>query len=535
MLTYTVRHVEDAEGNLGEDAFEAERRLRRYSYLTRDARRTYFAIMRVFSSTLLADLSATDVSHALAAAERAGRIEPGESSVDRVLDRLTQLMKWGNLVPGRRETNAKSIAEFAHGSLRYQVDKLAVRIHREAEALLAIPEGAREVSMELLPAIRRGLEEVAGTASAALTAEQLHGPGSSAVAGLREQLSEQVTTLFLQHGELAATVRDFYAHVGQVVARYDLNPEEIAGFRGLLVEYIQLVVEDVLRHTTPIAKSLDALEPVLSEVLRLLAPAADLGESVERARGRSTSDWRGLKDWFVDRPGQVSQVGALREATAKAIGSLLVNVKRATGGGGIAPGRRTELIRLARRFDSSTVEEAHSIYAESFGLWGARHWLLAPDVDDTLPTTPWRDGLRTPVPVSMSCRGDRAARGRTSKIVENPLGEQLALAEAQEQAQRREAAYAELRAAAARLQEVILSVGALDVLYDLLRRAMGHRERVEGVGEFLHAPSQLLVRVGPRAGVHCRIRASHGTLTMHDMAVEVEVCDGLTTVESPYG
>jgi hypothetical protein len=27
------------------------------------------------------------------------------------------------------------------------------------------------------------------------------------------------------------------------------------------------------------------------------------------------SDWRGLTDWFVDRPGQLSQVGALREAT----------------------------------------------------------------------------------------------------------------------------------------------------------------------------------------------------------------------------
>jgi uncharacterized protein (TIGR02677 family) len=528
--------VEDAESNFSGGAFDAEHRLRRYSYLTsREFPRTYFAIMRVFSSTLLADLSAIDVSNALAAAERDGRIEPGESSVERVVDRLTQLRKWGNLVPGRRETNAKSIAEFAHGSLRYQLDKLALRIHREAEALLAIPEGAREVSRELLPAIRRGLDEVADTTSAALAAEHLHGPGSSAVAKCRELLSEQVTTLFLQHAELAATVRDFYAHVGQVVARHDLNPEEIAGFRGLLVEYIQLVVDDVLRHTPPIAEGLSTLEPALPEVLRLLAPTAELGESVERARGRSMSDWRGLTDWFVDRPGQVSQVGALREATAKAIGSLLANVKRATGGGGIAPGRRAELIRLARRFDESTVEDAHGLYAESFGLWGARHWFLALEVDDTLPTTPWRDGNRTPVPVSMSSRGDRAARGRTSKIVENPLGEQLALAEAQEQARRREAAYAELRAAAARLEEVTLSSGALDVLYNLLRRAMSHREGLDGAGEFLHTPSQLRVRVGPQAGGRCRIRAAHGTLTLHDLAVDVEVQDGSTAAAPRHG
>ena len=203
----TVRHVEDAEGEVAEGPFDAERRLPRYSYLTsREFPRTYFAIMRLFSATLLADLSATDVSNALAGAERDGRIEPGESSVDRVVDRLAQLRRWGNLVPGRRETNAKSIAEFAHGSLRYQVDKLGVRIHREAEALLAIPEGAREVSRELLPAIRRGLDEVSATTSAAVTAERLHGPTSSVAAKSREQLSEQVTTLFLQHAALCAKI-----------------------------------------------------------------------------------------------------------------------------------------------------------------------------------------------------------------------------------------------------------------------------------------------------------------------------------------
>src|SRR5262249_60568721 len=90
----TVRHVEDADSDVAADTFDAEQRLRRYSYLTsREFPRTYFAIMRVFSSTLLADLSAADVSSALAGAERDGRIEAGESSVDRVVDRLTQLRR----------------------------------------------------------------------------------------------------------------------------------------------------------------------------------------------------------------------------------------------------------------------------------------------------------------------------------------------------------------------------------------------------------------------------------------------------------
>jgi uncharacterized protein (TIGR02677 family) len=503
---------------------DAGRRLRMYAYLTaKEARRTYFAIMRVFSATLMADLSAADVSSALASFERDGWIDPGESAIDRVLERLTRLTKWGNLAPGRRETNARSIAEFSHGSVRYQVDKLALRIHRDAEEVLEISLGAREVSREMLPAIERGLEAVHDTVAASFVAEYRSGPASAEEMMLRDRLAEQVTTLFLQHGELADTVRDFYAYVGQVVARHDLNPQEIAGLRGLLAEYIQLVVDEVLQYTDPITVALARLQNVLPEVLRLLAPVADLGDSVERARGRSGTDWQGLADWFVSRPGKISQVEALRDATAKAIGSLLANVKRATGGAGISPAQRTELISLARRFDESTVDGAHALYAEVFGLWPARHWHLAPETDDTLPTVPWRDGARTTIVVPVSSQGDRSGRGRTSKIVEDPLGEQLALEEAERQARQLEAAYAELRAASARLEDVTLSVEALAALYDLLRRATGQLDHAKGIGEFAHARSRLCLRVRSQPGAETRIRAETGTLTVADVGIDVLV------------
>ncbi|WP_238011550.1 DUF2397 domain-containing protein [Dactylosporangium sp. AC04546] len=517
------------------DHAEAGRRLRLYTYLSVPEARTHFAIMRVFTSTLLADLSAGEVAASLAQLEHDGRIDVGESAIEQVVVRLKQLRKWGNLVPGRRETNARSITEFAHGSRRYQVDKLAVRVHREAEELLAIPEGAREVSRELLPAIRRGMDEIMSTIGESVLAEQRQGADAGVVVRQREQLAEQVTTLFLQHAELSDTVRDFYAHLGQVVARHDLNPDEIAGFRGLLVEYIQLVVEDVLRYTPPIAERLDQLGRVQSELLRLLAPTADLGEAVERARGRSETDWRGLADWFVDRPGQPSQVWALREATTKAISSLLSNVKRSTGGGGIAPGRRAELIRLAGRFDAATPWEAHTLFAHAFSLASARHWVILPDVDETPPSEPWWRGSKLPVPVSVSSRAEPAARGRAARIVENPLGEYAALAEAEAEARQRDAVYAELRAVADRLAEVTLSAGALDVLYDLIRRAMGHREEVDGIGEFVHSPSALRVQVGPKADARVQIRAAHGVLTLHGITVSVSLCGQTPTARGVDG
>jgi uncharacterized protein (TIGR02677 family) len=500
-------------------AADEARRLKLYAYLdAREHRRTYLAIMRLFASTLLADLSAGEVSAALARAERRGEVPPGEARVETVIVRLKQLVEWGNLVAGRREVVAASIAEFQHGSVRYQVSKLGVRVQRAADELLRTAEGAREVSRELLPAIVSGLDEMLRRLATA-TLEQGRGPGARRAT---ERLAEQVTTLFLQHGELAATVRDFYAYLGQVVTRYHLVAEEISGFRNLLVEYIQKVVEDVLRYTPTIAEILtrDEFAGAVRELLRLLTPAS-LGADIERARGRRQEDWTELTDWFVDRPGRPSQVTALREATARAIGTLLATVKRATSGGGPEPGRRAELLRLARWFDEATPDQAHTLAAAAFGLYSARNLLPAPEHDGDDERTPWADGPVIDVTVSVRGRGDRGARGRASRILDDPLGREQLLAEARRADARHADALAELAAARGRLDQVTLSPGALGTLCGLLTDAMAQRERATDTGESGDPVGGLRLTVRPEPGRTQTIRTHGGVLQLQDTAVEV--------------
>ncbi|CAL9628811.1 hypothetical protein SUDANB95_06000 [Actinosynnema sp. ALI-1.44] len=488
-------------------------RLKLYAYLdARDHQRTYLAIMRLFTSTLLADLSAGEVAGALAGAEREGRVEPGESRIENVINRLKQLVEWGNLVQGRREVVASSIAEFQHGSVRYQVSKLAVRVQRDVDELLRVPEGAREVSRELLPAVERGLGALGHTLSEALMSEGRRP---------REVLAEQVTTLFLQHAELAATVRDFYAYLGQVVTRHHLAPEEISGFRNLLVEYIQMVVEDVLRHTPAIADALSRLTGARGELLRLLG-RADLGDRVERARGRTDADWQELTDWFVDRPGRPSQVTALREATARAIGSLLASVKRATSGGGLLPSRRADLLKLAAWFDAGTRSQAHTLYAAAFGLHSARHLSPAPEHDSDNERTPWRDGPVVDVTVSVRSRADRAGRGKTSRILDDPMTEQSLLAEAREADERRAASVAELSAAAPRLATTTLSGEALGVLCELLTLAMAQRDTASDSGSATDPVRGLRVTVAHAPGQSAVVRSHGGTLTLHDSTLVLD-------------
>jgi NAD(P)-dependent dehydrogenase (short-subunit alcohol dehydrogenase family) len=80
-----------------------------------------------------------------------------------------------------------------------------------------------------------------------------------------------------------------------VVARHDLNPQEIAGLRGLLVEYIQRVVDDLLRHTVPIAEALTRLKPLLPDPL-LLDVVPDHPAMVERQLARQAIKRRGTPE-----------------------------------------------------------------------------------------------------------------------------------------------------------------------------------------------------------------------------------------------
>lgn len=513
----------DGSDPIDSPAEETGRRLKLYAYLdAREHQRTYLAIMRLFSSSLLADLSVGEVASALGEAERAGTVARGESRVENVVTRLKQLADWGNLVVGRREVVAASIAEFQHGSVRYQVSKLGVRVQRDADALLRTAEGAREVSRELLPAIAHGLDTLLELLAKA-SFEHGRDPSSATSRRARERLAEQVTTLFLQHGELASTVRDFYAYLGQIVTRHHLVPEEISGFRNLLVDYIQMVVEDVLRYTPSIAEVLTRKEfaGAKQHLLTLLRPSGSLGADVERSRGRSESDWEELTDWFVDRPGRPSQVTALRQATARAIGTLLATVKRATAGAGPEPGRRSRLLKLAKWFSESSPDSAGTLAAAAFGAFSARNLQPAPEQEGDDDRTPWADGPLVEVQVSVRSRTERAARGRTSRIMDDPLGREGLLAAAREEKARQAAAAAELVASAGRLDEVTLSPEAMGTLCALLTNAMAQRERDSDTGEVEDAMAGLRLRVRPRPGHTVHIRAAGGVLSMPDTDVDL--------------
>jgi uncharacterized protein (TIGR02677 family) len=496
-----VSRSEPLGGDLG--------RLDGYAYLVAPERAAYLAIMRVFTGTLLTDLSATEVTERL---DQTGLDLPLET----VADRLDKLSKWGNLLPSPRVVRAASIRDYHRARSRYQLSQRGERVQRQADDLLAGADGAREVSRELLDLVCRGLSELA---------ELSRSPG-----GVDPQEAlERISTLFAQFVEFSHSVRDFYAYLGQVLFRYDLDSNEFSGFKELLLDYVESITEDVTHFAPQIETSLARLWPRIPGVLAAIDSTYEglgglakgkPGVHVTRSRGRDMADWEALRSWFLDE-GSDSEVAQLRDATLRALQALLANAKRMIRSSGGELSRRKDLLRLATWFDHSDERRAHDLFVAAFGLYGCRHLGVAGDTEQGSATS-WWHSPPVEVPVSLRDRGTRGARGRTATAEDHSAQKEHLRRQAEQEVQRRHAAAAELCGVANRLSAVSLSPSATALLLELLARAMaaaGPRFE-ETTAEDIDLDIRITVRRAPGHGTVARGR--DGNFALDGLTVNVE-------------
>ncbi|MGW0902847.1 DUF2397 domain-containing protein [Streptomyces sp. NPDC002853] len=428
----------------------ASERLNLFRYLTADNAEDYLAVMRLFSSTLLADLSAVEVSELL-------RDSGHGLDADAVEERCRKLVRWGNLIPSVRDARVPTVAAYRNSRARFQMSTLGGRVHRQIEDVLKATDGAREVARELLGHTVGVLEQIL---------EQLTQPSPDA-----ETLAADVTTVFNNQALFSESARDFYSYLGSVLTRYDLAGEEYSTLKGLLLEYVELISNDVARHCPAIVDRLNRLAPFLTQLVDRLAalPGLDGGsEPVERLPGRTKSDWAQLSAWYSGGSG-TSGPAQLRVAAEQALGQLITNAKRMLSSGGTGVSRRADLLRLAGLLAISDTDGAQRAFAATFGVYGMRHLGHGPEESDTRvpPTTSWWDAPAVEVPISLRERGDRTARGRSSRVPDPGMDRARLLAEAEREESRRRAAVAELIAVRA-LHGARVSDYARELLLDLL-------------------------------------------------------------------
>lgn len=424
-------------------------RLELYRYLSAPEAQDYLAIMGRFAAGLLAEWSAEDL-----AAE--GLDLPAET----IASRCRFLAEKGNLIVSPREVRVKSIAEYQSQPVRYTVSALGARLQREVEAFLAATGGAREVPRELLALVTDGLASLDAPADP-------------------ETLAGAILTIFTQFDEFSRSVTDFYTYIGSVLARADLDGEEWVGFKRLLLDYLESIVESVRRHAPAITASLERLRPELPALLEraaqsdpsfaALESSSPGGELAERARGRKESDWDQLHAWFA---GQGAR--QLRDAAQQAVGTLLASLKRINASASRETSLRRHFLKLAGWFDASSPETCHAIATAAFGLYGSRHLGVALDADvaEAVPAAAsWWSSPRAPVPVSLRERGERVMRGRTAVAYDHRAQRERLAAAREQEAARRATACSELLAVGERLNTARLSAPAMRLVLELLGAA----------------------------------------------------------------
>lgn len=392
----------------------------------------YIAVMRVLCGTLLADMSAPDVRERL--------LETGlDLPLETVEERCLQLVRWTNLMRSVHDPHVPTVADYRHAQKRFQVTPLGGRVHRMLDEVLHAVDGAREVARELLGSIVVLLDKIADKAGA--------GGGVDA-----EALAAHVTTVFNNQRLFTDSVRDFYAYLGSVLTRYDLVGEEYSTFKGLLLEYVDLIGADVARHAPGIVDRLTRLAPLLDTVVAVLGTLPTLvnadGSPIERLPGRQLGDWEELTAWYTGAGGP-SGPAQLRAAAEAALGQLITNAKRMLASTGTGASRRADLLRLAGLLHRAREGDAQRGFAAAFGFYSARHLGLGPPEGELGPSAgvSWWDAPAVEVPVALRERGSRTSLGRNGKVPDPVLDRALLTAQAEQEDILRRAAAAELLAA----------------------------------------------------------------------------------------
>jgi uncharacterized protein (TIGR02677 family) len=486
-------------------------RLHAYHYLVAQDCGLYVEIMRLFCGSLLADLSAKDVMERLA--DRGVEIP-----LEVAADKLEYLEGKGNLLPSSHAIKVASIAEYHRARSRYQVSKLGRRVQRQVDDVLSAADGAREVSRELLAVLGRDLDGLASNVA----------DGGLSVG----EAQETVTTLFLQFEDFANSIRDFYAYVGQVLSRYDLDGAEYAGFKNLLLDYIESLLDEVASYTPRIQASLDRVWPHLPRLLELLEQgtrslraledADPTHGRIERGRGRDTDDWVSLRAWFAGSDYGPSEVEQLRGATRQALQTLFNNAKRLISATQRGVSRRRDLLKLAAWFDAADPQQADDLFVAAFGLYGVRHLAVPSDEESPVPALEsWWAAPAVEVPVSLRQLGSRAARGRTAAMEDHGRQKERLRRQAEEAAQRRVDAAAELRSAGDRLEQARLSSEAMRVLLDLLARALAAGTPGLADARAADVDLDLTVAVACAPGRQTLLRSADGDLRIDDVVLSV--------------
>jgi uncharacterized protein (TIGR02677 family) len=358
----------------------------------------------------------------LTPAEVAGRLmglyelglEPGVLS-----QCLDQLHDWGAVSREYDTSLARTARELRQNRFTYDITQAATRVEGLLETLDQLAETVGALEGSRLPEIRDALNRIARL----LAGES---PDGTELRAQFERLTGEIERLH-------AGASDFMSRLNLVIARSEqIDEEDFAVCKGLLIEHMQGFRRDLHRHSDEIAAALRTVEQLgtprmatlIVSVLEIPAlPGIDPEEVAARRHAELIEQWAGVRAWFIDGAARRSPWATLNDKVIDAIRAVLDIAERIIDRRTRRVDRARACERLARLIhDAESDGEATALLAAALGVAAPRHIGVPEDDPESLDEpsrTSWLAAPPAPVTAHLRRPGARTpGAGRGAPIAD---------------------------------------------------------------------------------------------------------------------
>jgi len=340
---------------------------RAFHHLAAPKAPSYRVILRLFVAAKERFEIALRPAEILSRVEEMDRRHAGLGSEEEVIACLTSLCEWGNLSATRDVVSARTIEEYLHPKLLYQLTHAGDMAER---ALAVFDEGLLrpgELSASALRDIADTLEELLRLIGATELDE------SKAVRALND-LSSRFDTL-------VARAQMF---IGGLQRELDRPAAEESAFLALkeeLLSYLDRFVKELVSASFRIRRTLEKLDASSMDAALEAAARTELADELSPTEARRAQilrlwqqRWSGLRGWFIGGTEHAAHAESLRARALAAIPALLERVRRMHDLRANRADRSTDFLTLARWFAEAPEEDdMHRLWRAAFALHSCRH------------------------------------------------------------------------------------------------------------------------------------------------------------------
>lgn len=293
---------------------------------------------------------------------------------DKLLQDLTQLVNWSNLIPRQDTSKVYSIEDFKKKRFRYQCTPYTIEIERMVQRLEQMGE-AFGGSLEKTYFVRIYEALLKLTTDDAADINQKINPMSD------EELNMIWDDLQGNFKKLTENAADYLAYLQSEKIEEIMMTEAFLAYKDALTEYLRNFMTILQRTSFRIENLLERIPVALIE--RISHRLVDYYLSVPRLEEQPPKDklvqnymlqWQGFKYWFLGREGRDSDLVFLQNATTETIRRITRFAQRLGERYQSYRSRRMDYLHLAQLFSGCPdLKEAHKLAACVFGVSHSAH------------------------------------------------------------------------------------------------------------------------------------------------------------------